>query len=68
MNSFSKSAVYTFLTQIPTQLFGIISGIFITRMLGPEGKGIYAIFYADISLFITILGFSINTAIIHYLA
>jgi len=68
MSSFSRSATYTFLTQIPTQIFGIISGIFITRMLGPEGKGVYAIFYADISLFITILGFSINTAIIHFLA
>ena len=68
MNSFSKSAVYTLLTQIPTQLFGIISGIFITRLLGPSGKGVYAIFYADISLFITILGFSINTAIVYFMA
>ena len=68
MSSFSKSATLTFLTQIPTQLFGIVSGIFITRLLGPEGKGVYAIFYADISLFITILGLSINTAIVYYMA
>lgn len=68
MSSFSKSAIFTFLTQIPTQLFGIIAGIFITRVLGAEGRGLYAIFYADISLFTTILGFSINTAIIQYTA
>jgi O-antigen/teichoic acid export membrane protein len=63
-----KSASYTVLTQIPTQILGIISGVFITRMLGPEGRGLYAIFYADIALFSTILGFSINTAITHFKA
>lgn len=56
------------LTQIPTQILGIICGVFITRMLGPEGRGVYAIFYADIALFSTILGFSINTAITHFKA
>jgi O-antigen/teichoic acid export membrane protein len=68
MSSFSKSASLTFLTQIPTQVLGITSGIFITRILGPEGKGIYAIFYADVNLFITLLGFSLTTAIIQFTA
>lgn len=68
MNSISKSASLTFLTQIPTQILGITSGIFITRMLGAEGKGLYAIFYADVSLFITLLGFSLATAIIQFTA
>lgn len=68
LGTLSKSAFYTFLTQIPTQVFGIISGIFITRILGPSGRGIYAIFYADISLFNTLLGFSITTAIIYFLS
>lgn len=68
MSSISKSAIYTFLTQVPTQIFGIIAGIFITRMLGTAGRGLYAIFYADISLFTTILGFSLSTAIIQFTA
>lgn len=68
MSHLSKSAFYTLITQIPTQLFGIISGIFITRLLGPEGRGIYAILYTDISLFNTILGFSITTSIIYFLS
>ena len=64
-----KSNIYlTLLNQIPTQLFGIISGIFITRILGAQGKGIYAIFYADVSLFNTFFGFSIITAIIYFLS
>lgn len=67
-NGLSKSIQYTIFTQIPTQLFGIIAGIFITRLLGPEGRGVYAIFYADVALFSTLLSFSINTAIIHFFA
>lgn len=65
-HSLSKSAISTVITQIPTQLFGIIAGIFITRMLGPEGRGLYAIFHADISLLSTILGFSISNAIVQF--
>lgn len=68
MSSTSKSALYTFLVQIPTQLFGIIAGIFITRMIGAEGRGLYAIFHADIGLFTTLLGFSISTTITYYIA
>jgi len=68
MSNLSKSTVYTILTQIPTQILGIIAGVFITRILGPEGRGLYAIFYADIALFSTVLGFSISTAITHFRA
>jgi O-antigen/teichoic acid export membrane protein len=68
MSSTSKSAFYTFLVQIPTQIFGIIAGIFITRMIGAEGRGLYAIFHADLSLFTTLLGFSISTTITYYIA
>lgn len=68
MSNLTRSSIFTFLTQIPTQLFGIIAGIFITRILGPEGRGIYALFYADAALFSTLLGFSISTAIIQFKA
>jgi O-antigen/teichoic acid export membrane protein len=68
MKSVSKSAILTILTQIPAQLFGVIAGIFITRILGPEGRGVYALFFADISLLSTILGFSVGTAITFYVA
>jgi O-antigen/teichoic acid export membrane protein len=64
----NKSVAYTILTQVPTQILGIISGIFITRILGASGRGLYAIFYADVGLFNTFLGFSITTAIIYFLS
>ena len=63
-----KSIFYTFISQIPTQIFGIISGIFITRILGASGRGLYAIMYADVSLFNTIFSFSIATAIIYFIS
>ncbi len=64
--SLNKSIFYTFLTQIPTQALGIVSGIFITRLLGPEGKGIYALFLADVNLFVLFFGLSINSAIVYF--
>src|SRR5690554_5389653 len=64
----SKSIVQTVLTQVPTQLFGIISGIFITRILTTGDRGVYTVLMANISLFLTFFGFSITTAIIYFLA
>ncbi len=68
MRSISENATYSILTQIPTQIFAILSSIIITRILGPEGKGFYAIFYANVSLFATALDFSILNAIIYFVA
>lgn len=68
MKSVSRSAIYTLLTQIPSQLFGVIAGIFITRMLGPEGRGVYAIFFADITLLSVVFGFSLGTSITYYIS
>lgn len=68
MKSVSKSAIYTLLTQIPSQIFGVIAGVFITRMLGPEGRGIYALFFADITLLSVVFGFSLGTSITFYVS
>ncbi len=55
-------------TQGITQILGIIAGIFITRLLGAEGRGIYSIYLSDIGLFTMIFSFSINSAITFYVA
>lgn len=68
MSNLSRNIFFTFITQFPTQFLGIIAGIFITRMLGPDGRGAYAIFLADVDLCVTIFGFSIGNAIIYYFA
>jgi len=47
-------------------LLGIISGIFITRILGPDGKGIYAVFQANLDFLTFFLGLSIGNGIIYF--
>lgn len=66
--SINKNIFYTFLTQIPTLILGVVTGIFITRILGPEGRGVYTIFQANIELFALFLGFSLNTAFVYYIS
>lgn len=64
----TRSVLLTVLSQLPAHLFGILAGIFITRILGPEGKGLHAIFYADINLFRTLFGFTIINSIVFFVA
>jgi O-antigen/teichoic acid export membrane protein len=49
-------------------LLGIIAGILTTRLLGPSGKGMYAMFIANNELFVLFLGLSINTAIVYFVS
>lgn len=49
-------------------VLGTITGIFITRILGPQGRGAYAIFQADLELFGMLLNFSLGQAIIFFIA
>lgn len=63
-----KNVFYTFLTQIPSQILLFFTGIFITRLLGPEGKGVYAIFAANIELFVLFLGINIAFALSYFIA
>lgn len=64
----TRSTLWTILSQFPAHMFGILAGIFITRILGPEGKGLYTIFYANIVLFCTVYGFSITNSIVFFTA
>jgi O-antigen/teichoic acid export membrane protein len=40
MSSAGKNIMGTVFFQVPTLILGIIGGIFLTRLLGPEGKGV----------------------------
>lgn len=64
----TRSTLLTILSQLPAHAFGILSGVFITRILGPEGRGLYTIFYANTTLFSTVLGFSVINSIIFFTA
>ena len=66
--SLKRGVFYTFLTQIPSVLLGIIAGIFINRILGPEGKGMHALLQTDIILFALFLGLNINFGLIYFIS
>jgi len=62
----SSSILYTFLTQIPIQVFGIISGVFIARMIGPEGKGVFALYQANAQLIAVFFSLSFGSALTYF--
>lgn len=67
-HNITRSSLLTLLSQFPAHVFGVVAGIFIARILGPEGKGLHSIFYADVTLFCTVFGFSITNSIIFFTA
>ncbi|MBI2721818.1 MAG: oligosaccharide flippase family protein [Bacteroidetes bacterium] len=66
--SLNKNIFYSFLTQIPTLILGIVSGVFITRILGAEGKGVYAIIQSDCELFSLVFSFSITGGMVYFIS
>ncbi|PKP21709.1 MAG: hypothetical protein CVU05_06185 [Bacteroidetes bacterium HGW-Bacteroidetes-21] len=63
----NKTIIVTFLSQVSIQVLGIISGIFIARFIGPEGKGIFAIYQANAQIFITFFSFSLGSALTYFI-
>ncbi len=68
MSSAGKNIMGTVFFQVPTLILGIIGGIFLTRLLGPEGKGVYAVFFANTQLLLLFLGFSFNQGVTYFIA
>ncbi|HWY12032.1 MAG TPA: oligosaccharide flippase family protein [Bacteroidia bacterium] len=64
----SKNITHTFIVQIPNYILGIIAGIFLTRQLGPEGKGDYTLFLNNVQLLVMLLGVNLPGAIQYFLA
>lgn len=52
IKSFSQNTLISFSTEILILVFGLISSIILARVLGPEGRGIYALTTIIPSLFI----------------
>jgi O-antigen/teichoic acid export membrane protein len=65
--SIKKSISFTFGAQIINTAIAFISSIFITRILGAEGRGEYTIFTNSISFAVLLFGFSINSTIPYFI-
>ena len=66
--SFKKSIFATLGLNVYSFIIGFFNSIMSTRILGAEGKGIFAIYTSSIELFALILGFGIPQALIFFAA
>ncbi len=63
-----KNIIQTIITQIASQFLAVVSGIFIARALGPDGRGVMAVYLAVVALCTTLFSFSIDAALIYFVA
>ncbi len=66
--SLNRNIFYNFLTQIPALMLGVGSGIFLTRILGANGRGAFTIFQSDIELFTLFLSFSLGSGLTYFIS
>lgn len=63
-----KNLISSVLTQIPVFILGIVSGVFSTRILGVEAKGVFSLFQANYLLFLLIFSFGIQTGVVYFIS
>ncbi|HRQ83860.1 MAG TPA: oligosaccharide flippase family protein [Flavobacteriales bacterium] len=64
--SLKRGIFYTFLTQVPTLLLFFVANTLMTRTLGDEGRGGFALFQNLVALITMMLGFSLNFGITYF--
>jgi O-antigen/teichoic acid export membrane protein len=65
--SIKKNISLIFGSQIINTVIGFVSSIFITRILGPEGRGENTIFTNSIAFGVLFFGFSVNSTIVYFI-
>ncbi|MCO5274550.1 MAG: oligosaccharide flippase family protein [Flavobacteriales bacterium] len=66
--SLKRGIFYTFLTQVPTLLLFFVASTLMTRSLGDEGRGEFALFQNLVALVTMVLGFSLNFGTTYFTA
>lgn len=64
----SKHLISSVLTQVPVFILGVLSGVFSTRILGDDGKGIFSLFQANAQLFVLVFSFGIQTGMVYFIS
>lgn len=64
---FSSNAIITSISQFVALILGIGTSIIVTRALGPDGKGVYALVTLFASFFVYYTTFGLNQASVFYL-
>lgn len=68
MGTLFKNTVGTIITNFTLLLIGLFSSVIITRVLGPEGKGVYVIAITTFSLIVTFTNMGIASAANYHMA
>ena len=63
-----KGIFYSFLTQVTTSVLSIITGILLSRFLGPEGRGLITLLQTDATFLLFLFGMSFPTAITYFIS
>jgi O-antigen/teichoic acid export membrane protein len=66
--SLKRGIFYTFLTQAPTLVLYFLASIFMTRVLGDEGRGAYALLQNQVVLITLLLGLNFGFSITYFTA
>ncbi|MBK8580924.1 MAG: oligosaccharide flippase family protein [Flavobacteriales bacterium] len=64
--SLNRGIFYTFLTQAPNLLLFFVASTLMTRVLGDEGRGAYALLQNQTVLFSMLLGFNLGFGITYF--
>ncbi|MFZ1676879.1 MAG: oligosaccharide flippase family protein [Saprospiraceae bacterium] len=68
MSQLKRDTQMTLMSRIPVMLLSFLSVVLLTRLLGPEGNGVYTFIYAGLNLFITIIGFQLDGSLTFFLS
>ena len=63
-----SDSVQTFMTRIPVMLFTFLYTIFLIRLLGPEGNGIYTYITTSVTLTTLIVSFNVGPSSLYFLS
>jgi len=66
--SLNKSVVAVILQNAFTFLAGFVNSVILTRILGPEGRGVFAIYSTSAELFALFLGIGVPQALLYFAA
>ena len=68
MSRLKADTQLTLLSRIPVMILSFLAVVLLTRLLGPEGNGVYTFTMAVLNLFFTVVGFQLDGSIPFFLA
>lgn len=66
--SVEKHISHTFVLRILLTVIMVLQSVFVTRLLGPEGRGLYAKLQASLNLFILLFGLGLTSGITYFIS